>query len=124
MQMHCSSGTGFCQGHVAEHGPSGGHDHEPDDQVVHMDIKPANILLEDSSCRVAKLADLGISRYLVEGSLGAITSCGMSLLRVGVCTCMGKAAGRTGRHEASVAQGRCIQEEVYHSVGLPSYLSR
>ena len=45
-----------------------------------MDIKPANILLDDISCRVAKLADLGVSRYLVEGSLGTITSCGMSLL--------------------------------------------
>ncbi len=45
-----------------------------------MDIKPANILLEDSSCRVAKIADLGVSRYLVEGSLDTITSCGGSLL--------------------------------------------
>lgn len=42
-----------------------------------MDIKPANILLEDSSCRVAKIADLGISRCLVEGSLSTITSRGV-----------------------------------------------
>ena len=55
-------------------------DQETNDQVVHMDIKPANILLDDINCRVAKLADLGVSRYLVEGSLDTITSCGMSLL--------------------------------------------
>ena len=59
-----------------------------------MDIKPANILLDDDiSCRVAKLADLGVSRYLVEGSLDTITSCGMSLLLVGVYTCVYRAAG-------------------------------
>lgn len=38
-------------------------------QVVHMDIKSANVLLQDKTCRVAKIADLGVSRYLVEGSL-------------------------------------------------------
>ena len=97
-----------CQVHVAEHVPSSAYDLVPDDQVVHMDIKPANILLEDSSCRVAKLADLGISRYLVEGSLDTVTSCGVSLLRVGVCTRMDEAAGRTGRQDASVAHRRCI----------------
>ena len=58
-----------------------------------MDIKSANILLDDISCRVAKLADLGVSRYLVEGSLDTITSCGMSLLCVGVYICVYRAAG-------------------------------
>ena len=43
-------------------------------QVVHMDIKPANILLHSS--RVAKIGDLGISRYLVDGCLSTITSRG------------------------------------------------
>ena len=38
-------------------------------QMVHMDIKSANVLLQDKTCRVAKIADLGVSRYLVEGSL-------------------------------------------------------
>ena len=53
-----------------------------------MDVKPANIMLGDITCRVAKLADLGVSRYLVEGSLDTITSCGMSLLWVVVYTCV------------------------------------
>ena len=48
-----------------------------------MDIKPANILLQDRTCRVAKIADLGVSRYLVEGSLSTITSRGApTLLRL------------------------------------------
>ena len=38
-------------------------------QMVHMDIKSANVLLQDKTCRVAKIADLGISRYLMEGSV-------------------------------------------------------
>ena len=37
--------------------------------MIHMDIKSANVLLQDKTCRVAKIADLGVSRYLVEGSL-------------------------------------------------------
>ncbi len=37
--------------------------------MVHMDIKSANVLLQDNTCQVAKIADLGVSRYLVEGSL-------------------------------------------------------
>lgn len=39
-----------------------------------MDIKPANILLHSSL--VAKIGDLGISRYLVDGCLSTITSRG------------------------------------------------
>ena len=39
-----------------------------------MDIKPANILLQSSL--VAKIGDLGISRYLVDGCLSTITSRG------------------------------------------------
>ena len=38
-------------------------------QLVHMDIKSANVLLQDKTCRVAKIADMGVARYLVEGSL-------------------------------------------------------
>ena len=38
-------------------------------QLVHMDLKPANILLQDKNCLVAKIADLGLSSYLAEGSL-------------------------------------------------------
>ena len=34
-----------------------------------MDIKSANVLLQDKRNQVAKIADLGVSRYLVEGSL-------------------------------------------------------
>ena len=37
-------------------------------QMVHMDIKSANVLLQDATGQVAKIADLGVSRYL-EGSL-------------------------------------------------------
>ena len=37
--------------------------------MVHMDIKSANVLLQDETCQVAKIADLGVNRYLVEGSL-------------------------------------------------------
>ena len=36
-------------------------------QLVHMDLKPANILLQDKNCLVAKIADLGLSSYLAEG---------------------------------------------------------
>ena len=49
-----------------------------------MDIKPANILLQDRTCKVAKIADLGVSRYMVEGSLSTITFRGAAtLLRLG-----------------------------------------
>ncbi len=54
-------------------------------QVVHMDIKSANVLLQDDTCQVAKIADLGVSRYLVEGSLidftlrGARPRCNLTL---------------------------------------------
>ena len=37
-------------------------------QIVHMDIKSVNVLLQDRSNRVAKIADLGVSKYL-KGSL-------------------------------------------------------
>ena len=56
-------------------------------QVVHMDIKPANILLQDRTCKVAKIADLGVSRYLVEGSLSTITSRGAPT-SLQLCQCM------------------------------------
>ena len=41
--------------------------------MVHMDIKSANVLLQDDTCQVAKIADLGISRYMVKGGLVDIT---------------------------------------------------
>ena len=42
-------------------------------QLVHMDLKSPNVLLQDKNCLVAKLADLGISKYLLEGSLLDLT---------------------------------------------------
>ncbi len=39
----------------------------PGAQLVHLDIKSANVLLHDATFAVAKLADLGVSRYLVQG---------------------------------------------------------
>ena len=69
-------------------------------QVVHMDIKPANILLQDRTCRVAKIADLGVSRYLVEGSLSTITSRGAPrLLQLCCYQCpfLRRRCGLTGR---------------------------
>ena len=38
-------------------------------QLVHLDLKSPNVLLQDKNCLVAKIADLGVSKYLVEGSL-------------------------------------------------------
>ena len=52
-------------------------------QIVHMDIKSVNVLLQDKTCRVAKIADLGISKYLVKGSLLDYTYRGME-----ACDCM------------------------------------
>ena len=46
-------------------------------QIFHMDIKSVNVLLQDKTCRVAKIADLGISKYLVKGSLLDYTYRGM-----------------------------------------------
>ena len=38
-------------------------------QIVHMDLKPPNVLLQDKNYLVAKIADLGLSRHITEGSL-------------------------------------------------------
>ena len=38
-------------------------------QLVHLDLKSPNVLLQDKHWLVAKIADLGVSKYLVEGSL-------------------------------------------------------
>lgn len=38
-------------------------------QLVHCDLKSPNILLKDSSFREAKIADLGLSKYMLENSL-------------------------------------------------------
>ncbi len=45
----------------------------PGVQLVHLDIKSANVLLQDATFAVAKLADLGVSKYLVQGSLLNLT---------------------------------------------------
>jgi serine/threonine protein kinase len=39
----------------------------PGAQLVHLDIKSANVLLQDATFEVAKLADLGVSKYLDHG---------------------------------------------------------
>ena len=38
-------------------------------QIVHMDLKSPNVLLQDKNCAVAKIADLGLSRQIADGSL-------------------------------------------------------
>ena len=43
-------------------------------QIVHMDLKSPNVLLRDRSYLIAKIADLGLSRQIAEGSL--MTNCG------------------------------------------------
>ena len=48
-------------------------------QLVHLDIKSPNVLLQDKVWLVAKIADLGISKYLVEGSLLDFTFRGVSM---------------------------------------------
>ncbi|KAK9831310.1 hypothetical protein WJX81_001003 [Elliptochloris bilobata] len=39
------------------------------ERLVHLDLKSANVLLLDRNCLVAKIADLGVSKYLGETSL-------------------------------------------------------
>ena len=63
-------------------------------QLVHLDIKSPNVLLQDKVWLVAKIADLGISKYLVEGSLLDFTFRGAPIyLHVGqqgvcvLCSC-------------------------------------
>ena len=53
-------------------------------QLVHNDLKPANILLQDKNCLVAKIADLGLSSYLAEGSL--LTNRGHGAPHIWMCT--------------------------------------
>ena len=38
-------------------------------KLVHLDLKSANILLQDRNFSVAKIADLGLSKYLGECSM-------------------------------------------------------
>ena len=38
-------------------------------KLVHLDLKSANILLQDKNFCVAKIADLGLSKYLGECSM-------------------------------------------------------
>ena len=53
----------------------------PGAQLVHLDIKSANVLLQDATFAVAKLADLGVSKYLVQGSLLNLTRIAGALAR-------------------------------------------
>ena len=34
---------------------------------MHFDLKSENVLLQDKNCLVAKIADLGMSKYVMEG---------------------------------------------------------
>ena len=38
-------------------------------QLVHLDLKSANVLLQDKNFSVAKIADLGLSKYLGDCSV-------------------------------------------------------
>ena len=49
-------------------------------QIVHMDLKSPNVLLQDKNYLVAKIADLGLSRQIAEGSMLTNTFLGMHLL--------------------------------------------
>ena len=49
-------------------------------QIVHMDLKSPNVLLQDKNYLVAKIADLGLSRHIKEGSMLPNTFLGMHLL--------------------------------------------
>ncbi len=49
--------------------PPAGSDGGCERQLVHLDLKSQNVLLHDKNFLVAKIADLGLSKYLVEGSL-------------------------------------------------------
>ena len=58
-----------------------------------MDLKPPNVLLQDKNYLVAKIADLGLSRHITEGSLMTNPGhgehslrCGLSLLPAACCT--------------------------------------
>ena len=64
--------------------------------MVHMDIKSANVLLQDKTCRVAKIADMGVSRYLMEGSLLDYTLRGV--VHQTLCSCCCMSGNRTPRH--------------------------
>ena len=39
-------------------------------QLVHFDLKSSNVLLQDKEFSAAKIADLGISRYVVKDIAG------------------------------------------------------
>ena len=45
-----------------------------------MDLKLPNVLLQDKNCLVAKIADLGLSRQIAEGSLLTNSGHGAPLL--------------------------------------------
>ena len=43
-------------------------------QLIHFDLKSANVLLQDKNWNVAKIADLGLSKYLLEHSVLDLTA--------------------------------------------------
>ena len=57
-------------------------------QIVHMDLKSPNVLLPDRNCLVAKIADLGLSRQIAEGSLLTNAGHGVNFsMRLGIGSC-------------------------------------
>ena len=54
-------------------------------QIVHMDLKSPNVLLQDKNCLVARIADLGLSRQIAEGSLLTNSGHGVHLLMREFC---------------------------------------
>ena len=52
---------------------------------MHFDLKSENVLLQDKNYLVAKVADLGMSRYVVEGrSLATVYGQGAPVSRHGL----------------------------------------
>ncbi len=49
--------------------------------IMHRDLKPQNLLLTNTNPRVAKIADFGFARVIVEGTM-ADTMCGSPLYMV------------------------------------------
>ena len=81
-------------------------------QIVHMDLKSPNVLLHDRNYLVAKIADLGLSRQVAEGSLLTNSGHGVHLLMCELCTsrqlisrlCMLLAVATCGRHAVGDAE--------------------
>ena len=58
----------------------------PGRQLIHLDLKSANVLLHDDDAQLAKIADMGVSKYLAEGSRVELSQLhGAALPREPVC---------------------------------------